>query len=335
MKICKLICLFSLFLVVFVSCKHENRLKIDLSNVSSPELVLYRYDKDLFNINHDQAQAEISQLQKQYSVFLGNAEIDSIQIKQLIQYLNDPTIKIIHNDVQKQYPDNNYLLLELKNLFHHYKYYFPDHGLPRLYFYISGLDYEAPLKVLGDTVLIVALDMYLGKNYSLYEKVGIPAYKKQNFSKEYLMVEVSKALAVKHQGNTNNQSTMLDYMIESGKVLYFIDAMLPDVHDSVKMAYNTNQYKWMSDYEDNVWSYIIDEKLLYEKDMSLINKMIGEAPFTSFFGNNSAPRCGVWIGWQIVRGFMNQTPEITLHQMISGNYSNQEIFNKSRYKPRR
>ncbi|PJB58994.1 MAG: gliding motility lipoprotein GldB, partial [Bacteroidetes bacterium CG_4_9_14_3_um_filter_41_19] len=57
-----------------------------------------------------------------------------------------------------------------------------------------------------------------------------------------------------------------------------------------------------------------------------------EAPFTTGFSNESAPRVGIWLGWQIVKAYHENHPEISLNELIS-NADTQEILQKSGYKP--
>jgi len=43
---------------------------------------------------------------------------------------------------------------------------------------------------------------------------------------------------------------------------------------------------------------------------------------------------GNWMGWQIVKSYMNRHPETTLQELVALD-DMQEILSKSRYKPRR
>jgi hypothetical protein len=66
-----------------------------------------------------------------------------------------------------------------------------------------------------------------------------------------------------------------------------------------------------------------------------IQKYLAEAPFTPGVGENSssAPKLGIWTGWQIVRKYMEKNPEISLQQLMLEKDS-QKILTDSNYKPR-
>ncbi|MDQ4140161.1 MAG: gliding motility lipoprotein GldB, partial [Bacteroidota bacterium] len=45
-------------------------------------------------------------------------------------------------------------------------------------------------------------------------------------------------------------------------------------------------------------------------------------------------RIGRWVGWQIVRIYMEENPDVTLQQLMAEKDA-QKIFNESHYKPKR
>ena len=63
-------------------------------------------------------------------------------------------------------------------------------------------------------------------------------------------------------------------------------------------------------------------------------KYTAEGPFTAAFSKESAPRIGYWIGWQIVRQYMKNNPEVTLQDLINETDS-QLLLSKSKYKPKK
>ena len=74
---------------------------------------------------------------------------------------------------------------------------------------------------------------------------------------------------------------------------------------------------------------------MYETDFQKIQTYLNEAPFTPGLGekNQSAPKLGVWTGWQIVRKYMSKHPEVTLPQLMAMTDA-QKILNDSKYRPK-
>jgi len=90
--------------------------------------------------------------------------------------------------------------------------------------------------------------------------------------------------------------------------------------------------EWANHNEDKMWAYLVDSEALFAKDQLIIRKLIGDAPFTSVFQNNSAPRAGVFLGWKIVHKYMDQHPDISLSQLMK-NTDYQGILNSAAYRP--
>src|SRR5690606_18920677 len=95
----------------------------------------------------------------------------------------------------------------------------------------------------------------------------------------------------------------------------------------------TEQWEWANHFERDIWAWLLQENLLYEADYNRIQKYLGEAPFTPELGeqNDSAPKLGVFIGWKIVRAYMERNPDISLSGLLEINDA-QKILDGSRYR---
>ena len=66
-----------------------------------------------------------------------------------------------------------------------------------------------------------------------------------------------------------------------------------------------------------------------------MERFIEPAPFSKFYleiDNESPGKIGVWLGWQIVKSYCGQNPDLTLIELL--NLSSKELFNSSKYKPK-
>jgi hypothetical protein len=148
----------------------------------------------------------------------------------------------------------------------------------------------------------------------------------------YLPVDCMAAYAISKIPQGNNQQSMLDYMIFNGKVLYFLDKVFPKMDDCIKIRYSADQMKWAEENEGNIWGYFIQKQLLYENDYSKIRPFVNEAPSTSVF-ENSAPRLTDFIGWKIVKRYMDKKGG-SMKELFN-NTNSQQILTDSGYKPKR
>jgi len=117
--------------------------------------------------------------------------------------------------------------------------------------------------------------------------------------------------------------------------LYLLDLYLPLTTDPIKMGYSKDKLDWALSNEEEVWRYFIENKLLYNTDTKLNQRFLNDAPFSKFYlteDRNSPGRIGQWIGWQIVASFMENN-DVSLENLVSTRA--EEIFKKSKYKPRK
>ena len=122
-------------------------------------------------------------------------------------------------------------------------------------------------------------------------------------------------------------------IIDEGKKMYLLDLYLPKTSDVIKMGYSDEKYSWVLQNQAFIWTYFVENSLLFSTDPNLQSRFIEPAPFSKFymdFDRESPGRIGVWLGWQIVRSFMENN-NVTLQQLLQTNA--EEIFKKSKYKP--
>ena len=126
--------------------------------------------------------------------------------------------------------------------------------------------------------------------------------------------------------------TFLDKIIYYGKILYYKDFTL-DTEDRLKIGYSKDKMKWATENEYFVWTYFVEKNILFSPDNNLINRFINDAPFSRFYleiDNESSEKIGKYIGWQIVKSYMNNN-YVSLTELLKTSPSN--IYNKSKYKP--
>jgi len=330
-KILYIILLLSVF--ILSSCNYDkNKLETDISKVKGVDIKINRYEKFLFNVDINNLKQELQSNAKNFGFFLNGDLNDTLNLIQIREYITDPGIADIYKSCIKKYPNLNDLEKQLTLAFKHYKYYFHDKEIPKVYTYISGLEYEYPI-IFTDSVLIISLDLYLGKNSNFYSVIGLPLYKRYSMQREFIVSDCMKEVAKANISANSADRTFLDKIIYKGKILYFVDAMMDNTPDSIKIGYTGNQLEWVKKNEPNIWAFFINKEILYSTDKRVFDKFISDGPFTSSFTKDSPSRTGSWIGWQIVRSYMKNNKQVSLKNLMSENDA-QKILTKSKYKPR-
>ena len=298
------------------------------------QVKIKRYEQALYNIPKDSLESDLKNLQADYYFLIDNLK-DSDYVKQISIFLNEASNKKLYMDVQKQYPDLSDMEKEFSNAFALLKYHFSDAVIPHIYTAISGLYYEMPI-LFYDSTLMIALDMYLGKDYKLYNRLGagVPQFIKRRFSPEYILPSCLGEMSYRYISVKPQQSHLLDAMIEEGKRLLFMEMMLPNLPDSLLFPFPQEKIQWAKNNERHIWAYLIQYNYLYSRDKTVIRKLVGEAPFTSYFGNESPGRIGAWIGWRICRTWMEKNPQKKVTELFAETDA-QKILMESKYKPKK
>jgi hypothetical protein len=234
-----------------------------------------------------------------------------------------------YEDSKKEFTDVTELNTALTDGFKHYKYYFSDKNIPEIYFYMGGFNQSI---VTSENILGIGLEKYLGKGNKFYPKLGLASYQTYKMQKQFIVPDCFRAIAWSEFPYNDSIDNLASNMIYQGKVQYFLDAMLPDLDDTIKFGFTGKQWDWCINSEQSMWGYLIDKKELFTTTQIDIKRYIDEAPFTSTFPRESPGRTGVWIGWRMVSNYMKLHPEISLSQLMHDN-DYQKIMNQSKYNP--
>lgn len=308
-------------LSVLGSCKKETIKKVDVSKIEV-DFSIDRFEQKFYNTNEN----TLAALKSEYP-YLFPIENDSLWLGKI----NNKDERALFQESQTVFKDFDTETNQIEDLFKHIKYYYPSFKAPKIVTLITNVDYESNI-IYADSLLFVSLDMYLGKDSEVY--LDFPLYISQNFDKSQLLVDMAESIGERYLIPGKNRN-FIDLIINEGKKMYLLDCYLPAVSDVQKMGYTVDKYDWVLANESFIWKYFVENKLLYSTDTKLYTRFIANAPFSKFYidiDKESPGSVGVWLGWQIVRSYMKNN-NVTLQHLLQTN--SEEIFKKSKYKPRK
>ena len=316
----KYVAVFLLILTIY-NCKKQEQFKVDTSHIDV-QVNVARFDIDFYSTTA----ATLAKTKKNYPLLFPH-DNDSVWINKI----NNKGEQELFAETQKVFGDFSAEKKQLKQLFQHIKYYNPKFQAPQVITLLTDIDYDNRITYNFD-FLLISLDCYLGTQHDFYS--DYPAYIKQNNNKEHLIVDVAKTI-IDAQMPPNENRDFIHKMIYEGKKMYLLDVFLPEISDREKIGYAQEKYDWAVNSEEEIWKYFIERDLLYSTDLKLNQRFLDVAPFSKFYlgeDNLSPGRIGVWLGWQIVRAYMENN-DVSLQELLRA--KEDEIFKKSNYKPRR
>ncbi len=310
-------------IIVMISCKKESQLEKDIAKIGT-NVQIERFDR-LFA---ESSTSDLKKLQMAYPFMFSKKYSDTFWIEKL----NDTLQKQLFFEVEKAFKNFDDSKQEIESLFNHLKYYFPTFRVPRVITTTSDVDYRHKV-IVTDSIVVISLDTYLGSDHEFYQ--GIQQYITADMNKDQIVVDLADAYAQRYIYRPQNK-TLLDEMIYYGKQLYFKDVMIPFKTEAERIAYTQEQLDWAIANESLIWRYLVERELLYSTDSKLPGRFIIPAPFSKFYleeiDTESPDKLGQYIGWQIVRAYMDQN-DVSLIDMFDA--STEEIFTNTKFKPRK
>lgn len=323
------------FAALLVSCSH-NPLKIDVSGVKV-DLKIKHLETDLLDVKPGELPAFVPELKKAYGDFFDIFTYQMIGIGGSDQpdfygLLNKFVSDTLIQDLKKKVPekiDTVKMRNELLDAFKHYRYYFPEKEIPAVYTCISGFNQSV---VTSTHLMGVSLDKYLGEESEYYKRLGLPLYKRRNMTPQRMVPEMLYAWGITEWPMPDKADNLLSEMIYNGEIMYYMDAMFPAMNDTLKIGFTKKQLDFCKESEAEMWTYLAGQKLLFTTDRMHIKRFIDDSPYTASFTEKSPGRTGIWLGWQIVRSYMKNHPDVKLPDLLK-NQDYQGILNQSGYQP--
>lgn len=241
----------------------------------------------------------------------------------------------LNKEVSRQFRDVGKMAADIKHGLQFVHHYFPKYKLPtRLITFIGPVNSFG--NILTTDALAVGLQLYMGKDHPLYlseqAQQLYPAFISRRFSPEFIPVNCMKNIVDDLYPKPGMGRPLVEQMVESGKRLYVLDRLMPETPDSIKIGYTQKQLTECYESEKNIWSFFVQNDLLYKADPDLMRDYMSDGPNTQALGPASPGNIGQFVGWQIVKKWMEKNEKTSLERLMQTNAI--EIFNEAKYKPR-
>jgi hypothetical protein len=311
-----------IFLSFVISSCSGDKLDVDVSNVEV-DLNFERFEKEMFEGSTPEEMAKINEslIEKggelyEFYVYemlrAGSVYDDSIGTL-LSFYVNDSMMQMMMEDLETEFSDFNIVEEKLIDVFKRLKYHLPNSPQPnKIITYNGAFTFGV---VSTDSVIGIGLDMYLGAQNRLVREIRFPQYMKEKMTRDYLSLDVAQSWLMTNVLEEDQGETFLSSMIYYGKLRYILKALLPKSEDHIIMRYNPEEYDFAVASEFEIWEYLIEMNWIYSIDMKVKLRFFEEAPST--VGIDGSPgRIGQFMGWQIVKQYMEANEDVTIEQLL-------------------
>ncbi|MBC7883825.1 MAG: hypothetical protein H7X99_00010 [Saprospiraceae bacterium] len=336
------------FIICFVlvnlfSCKQSNI--PDTSHIES-DVKIIRTDQELINVkNREDLDKLILKNPAFYGIYFKEVlpvyqgENKDSLYRNFSEFIKDTSVISLFTKVYKSYHDFSSVKKEIDMMYKYLKYYFPEHkDVPDIYTYVSEFAFQIFIfeDENGKDGIGIGLDMFMSPEIDYKtinpDNTNFSDYLTRSWDSRHIVKKLTDLYVNEMIGNAPGHR-LIDQMIHNGKALYITDLLLPEVHDSIILEYTGDQLDWCTENALEMWSFFLGRKLFYESNPVVTGKYLNPSPNSPDMPSGAPGRTANFIGWQIVRAYMDRYPDTGLKELISLTDS-QMIMEKSKYKPK-
>ena len=212
-----------------LSCNGQNTNTINYATVEP--LHINRFDKDLFRLIDTEDTTLQPELIKQYPEMLdiigkGILNLQTIEtpgfFEKMRNYYSEPTLKGLYRDAITQYASVEDIEKSLGYGFAYLKENFPSMQIPAIYMHVSGFNQNV---LVGDSLLSLSIDKYMGKDYPLYQDFFYDS-QKLKMQRGLVVPDYLAGWLMSEYPFAGKENVLLDRMIYEGKIKYLLSQAL-------------------------------------------------------------------------------------------------------------
>ncbi|MCC6754683.1 MAG: hypothetical protein IT266_11945 [Saprospiraceae bacterium] len=256
----------------------------------------------------------------------------------LDHFFNQEERKKTMAKVLSQLPDERELQDGFRRSLQYFKHYFPQEQEPAFYLAFCDFSYGNFIfsRESGGDGLGVGVEFFAGDAIDYRsidpENPAFSDYLTRSFNKDHLVGKTWDAW-LEDRIPVPATSRLIDFMLQRGKKLYILTKLLPDVADTALFDLPEAQLKWCRSNKVDIWSFFLNGKLLYSSELLKFNKYINPSPNSPGMPAEAPGRTGSYIGYEMVRSYMERNPEKQLSDLLEASDS-QTFLQEARFKPR-
>ncbi|MDL2222270.1 gliding motility protein GldB [Parabacteroides sp. OttesenSCG-928-N08] len=320
-----------LLLLCFSSCKTAG----SHPYADAEPIRIQRFDKILFSYLETGDDNRLQAIRRQYPEMLqliamgifNQRSTDNEQFaERLLNYYSEPTLAGLYRDALAAYDEIDDIEQQMGSAFACLRDLFPAMQLPTVNMHISGLHQNV---LVGQQLLSISIDKYLGSDYPLYKEFFYP-FQRIKMQRENITADYLTGLLMSEFPFKGKESILLERMVYEGKIKWVVALAYPEIDEASLLGMSEESFAWCKENEAELWKFIIENKHLYTPDLGTTNNYFEDMP-AGFIAAEAPPGIGKWIGWQIVAHYMqrsNSTPEFLMN-----NQDAQSILTQSKYRP--
>jgi len=225
--------IYVLFLIVMLTCI-GCQWQLNSSDESEIEVLVERYDliESLYLTTGDYS--ALQQMSTDYPqqtrtliedvLKIGRVDDPEINVK-FLDFYQDSTLQTLIAAAEQEYASMDDINQELSDAFNHLKELLPEMSIPTVYSQIGSLDQSI---IVGNGLLGISLDKYLGSSYPLYlrEDYGYTEHQRKVMTRQYIVPDCIGFYLLSLYPMPNRTLNQVERDMHVGKVQWVVNKVM-------------------------------------------------------------------------------------------------------------
>ena len=306
--------------MMFSSCQW-NFSRWDEEGSAGKKEKIFRYDRLVDEFVSLNSFSSLQRMNTEYPVptrlliedVLSIGSVQEPRIEQCLRdFYLDSTMQMLLEDVHNEFADLDGEEQEISSVFYQIKKADPAFKIPFMYAQISGLNQSI---VVGDSLLGISLDKYLGPDYPLYVRY-YHDYQRRVMGREWLVPDaLFFYLSYVYPPRSSEVHTLLDCIADYGKI-HWVIAHCRNIPLEQEMGFDAERVRWFREHEGEVWEWMERHDALASSDSALLHWFVEPRGGRLYGGKESPDQIGLWLGGQMVDHYMKSHPQVTIGELL-------------------
>lgn len=235
----------------------------------------------------------------------------------------DPTVQILMRSVRTKYSDMSKEEHLFSKAFKQLRKAVPSSTVPVIYTQVSALNQSI---VVGDGILGISLDKYLGRDYPLYKKFYYE-YQSRSMSRDRIVPDALSFYLMDTYpiANDSRPHTVMDRILHIGKINWIVYKLLDMKSVDDAIGFSKQRSSWCMRHRMQIDNYLKDLNVWHATDSLTFSVVMLPHEDTPALGQGSPDAVGAWFGVHVFASYMEAHPNVTIEQLlVNDNY--QQFF---------
>jgi len=306
-------------------CRSGNKSGPNIRKVKL-DMQVDHFEKDFFALKTKEIDKGLVALKTKYGHFYVDfmyniaafSMEDSVLKKQIQRFIKEN--RSLYDSIDYYIPHLNSQLKEVENALKRAKIYFPDLALPtRIITYLGPVDGFGSFA--SKAGIGVGLQQFLGQKYTGYQSDYLASLyggqRLHQFTSAYIAPAAIGCWLSKIFPDKAGRYTLKDKMIEEGRKLYVLKALLPNLPDSAIFGYTARQMQWCQNNNYLITRYFEHENLLKTKSPEIIVEYISDNQRPDSLPKEFPNNIGRYLGFLFVKNYMENNTKTDLPGLMN------------------